>query len=148
MNLTLELGQEKPPSTCECCGNLLRSVHGFVYESMDAYAVYLACWTEGHAENGISLAISLGEWSDDAGPEQRMSVGLECRAASDQYTYSILEPTASPWRKTKFIGQMMTREQALKSELKDEFLRAAKYVTLNDVRLLRGLENLTSDRLN
>ncbi len=147
-NFTLELGQEKPPSTCECCGNLLRSVHGFIYKSMDAYAVYLACWTEGHTESGVSLAIGLGEWNDDAGPEQRTSVGLECRASNNQYLFSILEPMDSPWSKTKFIGQMMTREQTLKSELKDDFLAVAEFITLNDARLSRGLEHLAPNHLN
>lgn len=148
MTFTLELGKEKPTSFCECCENVVENVHGFVYKNMDAYAVYLASWTRGHGEEGVSLAVGLGEWGENATSEQRTSLGLEIRNSGEQYTFGILEPSSSPWGKTAFIGQMLTREQALRSGLKDDFFEVTEYIILNDARLLRDLEKLESYQLN
>lgn len=53
-NLSLEVESEQPGAACDCCGIKSTTVHGFVYKSGDAFAVYYAGWSTQHPERGVS----------------------------------------------------------------------------------------------
>ena len=133
--ITIELGEQKEPTYCECCGNKNETVHGFVYNNNDAYAVYFASWTVSHLERGVTMAIGIGEWGEEAIPTQRFSVGIECRTTKDQIQFAIIDPEQSPWGRTEFLGRMLSREAALNhSSIKDIF-NIAEHVVHDDTRI-------------
>lgn len=133
--VTLELGDEHEPTTCSCCGNTTRTVHGFVYADGDAHAVYFATWTQGHVEKGVVMAVGVGEWGEGASPGRRRSVGLECRLGADQVQFTLTDPEQSPWGRTEFLGQMLSREAALKDPALPEIFHIAEHVVTDDARV-------------
>jgi hypothetical protein len=138
--ITIELGEERELSHCECCGNVTRSVHGFLYKDNDAYAVYFASWTDNHKERVVTIAIGLGEWGDNATEEDRFSVGLNAWSVAEQKNFAVIEPSDSPWGATKFIGRMMSRDSVLASPEKEEFFHVAEHIVNDDPRIKLVLE--------
>ena len=59
--LTFELGEEKEPTVCSCCGGVCHSAHGFIYRDGNAYAIYHATWSKSHPEAGVDIAIAFDE---------------------------------------------------------------------------------------
>jgi len=141
--ITIEQGPEQEPKYCTCCGNKTLTVHGFVYNDNNAYAVYFASWTLGHRERGVSMAIGLGEWGDGSSPEKRRSMGLECRTTGDQYQFVVIEPEQSPWGKSEFLGRMLPREKALDDIQIKEFFQIADHIIQEDPRVRAFLNQRT-----
>jgi len=54
--------EEPRRSSCQCCGKETTSLTRFVYKDDDAFGVYYAQFTDGHAEKRLSGIIGLGEW--------------------------------------------------------------------------------------
>ena len=133
--ITIEPGEAKEPTYCECCGNKTETVHGFVYNNNDAFAVYFASWTIGHSSKAVTIAIGLGDWGEGATPKQRHSIGLECRTTEDQIQFAVIDPEQSPWGRTEFIGRMLPRQEALKDSAIKKFFHIAEHVIHDDPRI-------------
>lgn len=133
--ITIEPGEAHEATSCECCGNKTETVHGFVYNNDDAYAVYFASWTIGHSERGVTMAIGLGEWGDGAASSQRRSIGLQCRTTDDEIQFMVIEPDQSPWGRKEFLGRMLPRETALQDSAIKEFFQIAERVVDDDPRV-------------
>jgi hypothetical protein len=112
-DLSLELGPQQAGTVCGCCGTQSTTVHGFVYRDGDALAIYYAGWSMQHRERGITLAIATGDWAEDSGPVDRISIGIEARAADAEIHFTIVDPDQSPWGETALIGKMLSREAAI-----------------------------------
>ena len=133
--LTIELGDEIEPALCQCCGNETRRVYGFVFQDSNAYAVYFAAWTVGHVETGVAIAICLGDWGEDSSPTGRYCVSLMCRATDDQFQFTVIDPTQSPWADITLVGKRLRREEALAHPEAGEFFHIAEHVISDDPRV-------------
>src|SRR5512136_2346923 len=129
--LTIELGQEKEPTSCPCCGGVRQSAYGFVYRDGDAYAIYHATWSESHPEAGIDIAIDFDEWGESSGLETRYSIGLLVRSTESHYQFQFLAPKDSAWSGSEDRGRMLTREEALSHPQKNEFLHVAEHIIVD-----------------
>lgn len=134
-NLTLETGPQETGEACECCGAQSTTVHGFVYRSGDAFAVYYAGWSAEHPERGVSIAIATGDWDDGTGPKDRISIGLEARSTETEIRFSVIEPERSPWGDTQLFGVMLKREDALASGSLKPTLEIAEMIIRDDPRI-------------
>lgn len=141
--ITIEQGPEQESKFCTCCGNKTLTVHGFVYDDNNAYAVYFASWTPGHRERGLSMAIGLGEWGEGSSSGKRRSIGLECRTTGEQYQFMVIEPEQSPWGKSEFLGQMLPREKARDDFQIKEFFQIADHIVQEDSRVRAFLNQRT-----
>lgn len=132
---SLETGPEEEGATCDCCGTRSSSVHGFVYRDGDAFAIYYAGWSERHPERGVTMAIATGEWSDDSGPQDRVSIGLGAYPTGTDVEFSVAEPEESPWGETPLLGTMLPKDRALASAALTATLEIAELVSRGDPRL-------------
>ena len=140
--LTIELGQEKEPTYCPCCGGVCRSAYGFVYRDGDAYAIYHATWSESHPEAGVDIAIDFDEWGESSRSETKYSIGLLARSTESRYQFQFLAPQDSAWSSSENRGRILTREEALAHPQKDEFLLVAEHIVLDDPRVKNALGHL------
>jgi hypothetical protein len=142
--ITIELGDGSTFATCVCCGAKAPSVVGFVYADGDAFAVYYAGWTEGHRPAKVSLIIGLGDWDDEATPEDRRSFGLRCWVEDDEVRFEVQEPAASRYGENEYLGRMLSRSAALADpELADVF-HIAEHISTEDPRVRATLEGPAS----
>lgn len=116
----IEIGEEELVTTCPQDGVENSVGHGFIYKNGDAYAIYMLGWTPARQERIVSVAISIGDFDDEARIEDRTCFGLEVFPDGEEVAFSFIDPKLSPWPKTETLGSMISREQALSHPLKSE----------------------------
>jgi hypothetical protein len=139
--LTIELGDPKPSQRCPDCGAEVEMVFGFVYSDGVPHAVYHASYSSAHRDEGASLRIVVGDWSDNAPPASRTSFGLEVRASGREYEFMLVGPSRSAWRATAFAAPMLSREDALAHPYKQEVFHIAEHIIHEDARLFEFLQS-------
>ena len=73
---SLELGPEVANITCDHCGKVFKSVHGYIKKDNWAYSVYFATLQTGHDDITVGLSLSIGKWWDDSAVDERSWVYL------------------------------------------------------------------------
>lgn len=141
--LTVELGEAAEPHPCKCCGESTHMVYGLVYHNGSAHAVYFAGWSEGHREQGMRMAVSIGDWGNDATSTDRVAVGLSARLERPQVLFDVMAPADSPWGEYEFIGAMMPADEARGHPYLNAYLEVAKAAVRDDPRVRGFLENLS-----
>ncbi|MCU7806157.1 MAG: hypothetical protein KZQ96_23535 [Candidatus Thiodiazotropha sp. (ex Lucinoma borealis)] len=116
----IEIGDNAHCSKCHCCGQESLIGNGFVYSNGDAYAVYYVGWSEAHPEKRVSFALAIGEWDDDSTSSNRICFGIEAYEGENEILCEVINPKDSPWPSTDLLGNMLTREDALKHPLLKE----------------------------
>ncbi|HET6369712.1 MAG TPA: hypothetical protein VFG95_00850 [Nitrospiria bacterium] len=139
--ITIELGKERDPVQCPCCGQMFQTVYGSIIEDGHVYAIYNAGWSFGHKAKRVSIHLEIGKWGENERPEQRLSFGINCWSVADQYQYDWIDPDLSPWGYARNKGRMLTRAEALSHPLKDDVLRLAKHLVSNDGRIRGFLDD-------
>lgn len=111
----LEIEFEPPTESglCSCCGGRTTSLTRFVYRNGDAYAIYYARFSDNHPNRNVLACVSLGEWGEDATPDDRLAFALEIRSAENEYQVRIMDASESPWKDAKVIGRTLDRTEAL-----------------------------------
>jgi hypothetical protein len=127
-DLKLEVGEDQTASTCSCCGARSWTGHGFVYKGDDPFAVYYVGATEAHRDDGVTMAVAVGEWSEDSGPDDRVCLGLEVREDGARINFHFISSHESPWGKTDLLGEMVSRESALAHQAMRDVLDVAELV--------------------
>jgi hypothetical protein len=127
--IEIEVGDDAKRSQCHCCGVESKTGHGFVYKDGDARAVYYAGWTPAHPERGVTLAIAIGDWSDEATSGDRVCFGLDAYEGEHEILFRFVEPEDSPWPVTELFGTMLDRNEALVHPLSNEALAIAEAIT-------------------
>lgn len=142
MSLTVELGEAADPHPCKCCQETTYMVYGLVYHDDSAHAVYFAGWSEGHRDAGVRMAVSIGDWSEDATSEDRIAVGLSARLDPPQVLFDVVSPADSPWGNYDFIGEMMPADEARRHPYLEAYLEVAKAAVHDDPRVREFLKRL------
>lgn len=107
---------------CQCCGGRTTRLTRFVYWNDDAYAVYYAMYSNKHPDRHVSCLISIGEWANDAPPNERCSVYVRIWADDDKFQVGVCEATESPWGDAEIMGRTLDRVEALvHPRIKDVF---------------------------
>jgi hypothetical protein len=140
--LSIELGQDKEPKSCPCCGGLQIIVYGFVYQDGNAYAIYHATWSASHPEAGIDIAIDFDQWGESNSLENRYSVGLIASSTKTEYQFRFIDPEVSSWGESEQRGRMLRREEALSHPQKEEFFHVAEHLANDDPRVKNALEQM------
>jgi hypothetical protein len=130
--LSIELGEEVSNIACDCCGKQFKSVVGFIKRDDDAYAVYFATLQAGHDDITVGLTLSIGKWWDDNALGERHWVFLTVKPTPDKFGMRIEEPEGSRHVNFKPLGIALSRDEALASDLKEEFFAVADYIALED----------------
>jgi hypothetical protein len=129
---SLELGGEISNKTCPCCGEQYKSVVGFIKRDNDAYAAYFATLQTGHKDITVGLTVSVGKWWDDTALDERHWVYLTVKPSPTNFNMRIEEPESSPHVNFKPLGIALSRDEALSSDLKEDFFGVADYIVLED----------------
>jgi hypothetical protein len=84
----------------------------------------------GQPKRMLSLTISMGAWGDSLqGPPDRDWIHLKVRY---DFQMMVRDAQEAVLFGKEFLGRPMTREEALKSPLRDDFFAVADFVVAND----------------
>ena len=130
--LTIEFEPANKSAPCECCGGQTTSLTRFVYRDGNAYAIYYATFSDSHPDRVVVATVSLGEWGEDATPEQRVAFAMELRSTASEYQVGLIDATRSPWREAEVIGRKLDREEALAHPWVREAFHVADHMVAED----------------
>jgi hypothetical protein len=112
----------------------------FVYRDGDAYAVYYAAFSDNHPDRVVSMVVSLGEWADDARPDQRTAFALLLRSGPENYEVTVVDGETSPWHGATILGRFLSRAGALSHPWLKEVFHVADHVCEADAVVKGFLE--------
>lgn len=134
--------EEPSKEKCDCCGGITTRLTRFVYKDGDAFAIYYAIFSDNHPDTEIKVAIGMGEWGDEASPEDRRAFALAIRDGGTQYEVMVVDANESPWHDATFIGQMLNREDALKHPWIEEVFHISDHILEDDPEVKAHFEGL------
>jgi len=109
----LEVEYEVPnTSACECCGGATTTVTRFVSRDGNAYAVYVARFSDNHPEGSVLALISIGGWGGDS--SERVAFALDLRVVNKRPGVMVVDARETPWgNEGERLGRMLDRASAL-----------------------------------
>lgn len=126
-------------STCDCCGKKTTRLTRFVRRDGNAFAVYFVMFTDGHEDSAASVMVGIGDWDDDAVPEDaRVAFTYRIWLADDSYQLSVIDPDDSPWD-TEYLGRRLPRDEALHHDLLQEVFDLSDHMVRCDQPLIEHL---------
>lgn len=133
--LSIEPAPEVTEQACAHCGRPFSSVHGFLYEEGNAYAVYHALLQTEHPSAVADIALSFGLWDEDATGADRSRVGLRVCPEGDELKMHITDPSESSWGDSETFGRMLSRREVLGTARQTEAVKTVEFVIEHDPRV-------------
>ncbi len=100
----------------------------FVTEDGNAYAIYYIRYSMAHPERPAAATVSIGNWGEDASPDERSAFALELRSNG----VCVMDSENSPWKDSAFIGRTLDREEALTHPRIQDVFHIADHIYLED----------------
>ena len=136
MSLELELGPASE-HRCGCCGKRSHVLRGYVTKEGDAYAVYMAGYTEKHTVEEGTILVSIGDWTQGSKPEDRTSVVMKVRKIGGRFQVMVVGPEGCPWTDIDVFGPIETPQAALARPDLQEYFHVVDHVLEVDDRFTR-----------
>jgi hypothetical protein len=133
--LSIETTPEVQQRVCADCGRPFSSVHGFLYEDGNAYAVYHAMLQKDHPSAVVDLAVSFGSWAEEATAADRTRIGMRVWPEGDELKMHINDAGESARGDSDTFGQIAGRGQVLGTPMEQEALRTVEFVIAHDSRV-------------
>ena len=131
--MAITLDHQEVLETCAHCMQEHLVSRGSLYENERPIALHLAglhtC--DGHPVAVLAIAL-LAE--SRGGP---LAVFLRAWASDDQVEMTFVDSSSSPWSKHKYLGRMLTADEARRDNQRSQFLHFAEHV-LNDNPIVRA----------
>jgi hypothetical protein len=135
MALSMETAPEVQQRVCRDCGRPFSSVHGFLYDEGNPYAVYHAILQSDHPSTVVDLALSFGSWAEEGTAADRTRIGIRVWPEEDELKMHINDSGESAWGDSDTFGKMAGRTEVLGTRLEHEALRTVAFVIAHDSRI-------------
>jgi len=142
--IEIEFG-ETHKNGCECCGATQYNRTRFVHRDGDAHAVYYASHTDGHIADGITVALSVGNWWEDDALEERFAFCLVLWSNDDEFGVTVQDWESHMWPGADLLGQRLNRDQALAHPFIKEAFHITDHIFAEDKALTTFLDQEKPD---
>jgi hypothetical protein len=116
------------------------AVRGFVSQEGQAFAVYLAGYTEQHTPQIGTVLVSIGAWADGSTPADRLAVVMKVRVIDGAPQVMVVGPEGCPWTDVGVFGRILSREEALARPDIKEYFHVIDHVIEVDERFMKGFQ--------
>lgn len=127
---------EPNKSNCECCGGTTTNLTRFVYKDNDAFAIYYATFSDNHPDNAVVGIISIGGWSTDGIPPERVAFPFEIWQNEDNFNVGLTNADESPWKDIDILGKVLDREEALSHPWIDDVFHITDHIVVDDLEVV------------
>ena len=107
---------------CDCCGNEIRTIWGYVYGQDAPLAAYFVSWTRESAEHYPNIDLLMGTWGNDAINDRRLVAWLFNPASP---SFMVVDAANRPAARSRVCSVALTRAEALADE---DLMQAARSV--------------------
>jgi hypothetical protein len=134
---------EESSGTCDCCGNISKTIWGVISTPHGTVATYYVQWTVGSAEHFPNIDLIIGRWGDGADPTQRVLVSLKYRPDRGGGSFMVIDSDVRPANNAKLCGRALKRVEVVETPLAEEVFQLVDTIWLQDPRIagLRDLDN-------
>ena len=96
--------------TCECCGNMSRTVWGYLHEGGAAVAAYFVQWTLSRVgDHGANFDLVIGKWGEQSSPENRSVVAVAFRWMPEGPQFMVIDAAERPAAQAKDLAATAKR---------------------------------------
>ncbi len=138
---SVEVAEGLESSKCQCCMEICRITHGFVYKNNDAHAIYYASWVVSHKDNCAYVALGIGDWDESTTEKDRLCFNLKIYSAAKEYQLFFIDPQEAPWKNNSLLGVKITKVEAKQHPLKEEVFQILNEIILSDQYLKDFLDH-------
>jgi hypothetical protein len=139
MALRIEFEKPVQDDPCSCCGGRTTRLTRFVYLDDHAHAVYYGSFSDMHPDQGVNVAISLGNWGEGSEPKDRVAFALQIRSTESEFQVGVVDAKYSPWQDADILGRMLDRSEALKHPWLQEVFHLTDHIVMEDNEVRRHL---------
>ena len=134
--LTIEPVDSSDYGPCPCCGDMSRSVWGYVYSGDDASAAYFVHWTLGQVvKHGAHIDFIVGRWGDGTTASRRSAVSLEYRIGDTGPSVMVIDAHGRNHADGTLAKRILRREDVIGKPLAKKVFALCDAVLLQDERL-------------
>lgn len=132
MPLIIEPDGSNDYGPCKCCGNMSRTVWGYIHRDGEMIAVYYVHWTLGRIDHGARFELIVGPWGDDSTAEQRSTVQLLYRLVDGQPAFMVGNAEA---KQDGLSAHALRREQVVGTPMAAEIFKLVDAIWDDDGRI-------------
>jgi hypothetical protein len=144
----IEIEFEEPTkSTCDCSGGITTNLTRFVYKDSDAFAIYYLTFSDNHPDAAIVGIISIGGWSTDDIPPERVAFPFKLWQNEENYNVGITDADESPWKGVEILGRVLDREKSLLHPWIVDVFHITDHITADDKEVINFFK-LDSSAIN
>jgi hypothetical protein len=125
--LRLSLDRQVVSQDCPECAVRFTVVRGSVLDEGNPIGLYLIA-LHGHDVSGKLAHLAIAVMDHSAIPPHSFAAAMVVRATGEQFTFSLNDWAASPWKDEKYLGEMLDRSAVLVSPHKGLFFHIADHV--------------------
>ena len=112
-DLDIEAAGSSDYGPCSCCGNMSRTIWGYVHTRTGPLAAYFVQWTRNSPEHGANFDLILGPWGEQAQPHQRQAIAMAYRVVDGQGSFMVIDARTRPVATSELVGAALDREQVI-----------------------------------
>ena len=120
---------------CSCCGNLSRTVWGFVHSPDATVAAYFVQWTLNNPQHGANVDLIIGEWGEQTRAAKRQAVSMEYRVVDQQGSFMVIDASTRPVAQSELTGEALSREEVIGEPIAAIAFAVADAIFVNDERI-------------
>jgi hypothetical protein len=141
----IEPEDERITGRCECCGNISRSVWGFVRRDREPFAAYFVHWTQGHvADSGANFDLILGEWGEGTRPQDRCTVSLIYRFTDSGAGFMVIDAGTRDLAQSDLVCQALSRAEVIGQPIAHDVFMLCDAILTQEERVAELLGDHTS----
>ena len=120
---------------CPCCGDMSRTVWGFVHSAAETLAAYYVQWTLDNPNEGAHFDLIIGKWGDATSKRDRDAVSLEYRVVEGQGSFMVIDAASRPVAESELVGRCLGRRQVVGKPIGEEVFAIVDVILVNDERI-------------
>ena len=132
MPLTIEPDGSNDYGPCTCCGNMSRTVWGYIHRDDEMISVYYVHWTLGRIDHGARCELIIGRWDDSSSADDRSTVELAYRLHEGERQFMLRD--AEP-KSDGLAHHALRRDQIVGTPLSAEVFEMVDAVWLGEDRI-------------
>ena len=110
MAINIEPEDSHDSGPCECCGNMSRTVWGYLCDDGAAIAAYSVQWTLGRIDDhGANFDLIIGEWGEQSSPDDRYLVAVAFRWTANGPQFMVIDAEQRPAAQAKGLAKSAKR---------------------------------------
>ncbi len=124
---------------CDCCDGQSTRLTRVVQKDGVPHAIYYAMFTEPHPEQHVTAVVSLGDFGNGSGPDDREAFAIALRKSDEGVEVLVKDATQCPWQDVALLGRKLTRDEALHHPRLGEVFEITNQMPAYDAPLFRYL---------